>query len=72
MERKTYKREFALALTLWFLGLASFAFFTADTDAKLKILDMLALPVFGTAVTAFGLTWVTKQTNFGGPPGGSQ
>ncbi len=32
---------------------------------------MLTWPVFGTAITAFGMTWVTKQTNLAGPPAGN-
>ncbi len=68
---KTYKREFAFSLVIYFLTLAGIAFWQGDEETRLKLLDMLTWPVFGTAITAFGMTWVTKQTNLAGPPAGN-
>lgn len=69
--QKTFKREIALALICALIFLAVFAMFGADAAviaARASIVNALALPILAFAAAAFGMDWVAKQTNWGGPP----
>ncbi|HUS53647.1 MAG TPA: hypothetical protein VMY41_06535 [Thermohalobaculum sp.] len=69
--RKTFKREVAISMLLAVFGMAIFAMTGSDPDlvsARAGIVTALAIPVFGFAALAYGMQWITNQTDWGGPP----
>lgn len=64
----TLKREFALFLTLWLLGMASYLLIVGATDMQFRILELFAYPILVGAFGVFGLDWISKQTTIAGPP----
>ena len=64
----TLKREFALFLTLWLLSVATYLILVDATDMQFRILELFAYPILVGAFGVFGLDFIAKQTNFGGPP----
>ena len=69
--RKTLKREAAILLIVALICLAVYAMIGDDpalVTARAGIVTALAIPILGFAAAAFGMDWVAKQTNIGGPP----
>jgi hypothetical protein len=67
--RSTLKREFALFLVLWLLGMATYLLLIATvSDMQFRILELFAYPILVGAFGVFGLDWVAKQTTLAGPP----
>ena len=72
--RKTLKRETAILLILALVCMSIFALVGDDpalVSARAGIVTALAIPILGFAAAAFGMDWVAKQTNIGGPPASS-
>lgn len=70
--KKTLKREVGVALLVALSGLAIYAMLPDDpalVAARAAVVAALAIPFTGFAAAAYGMDWVTKQTDFGGPPG---
>ncbi|WP_319517224.1 hypothetical protein [uncultured Martelella sp.] len=65
---KTFKREAATFLMLWFMALTSWGFFTGTEDMRKYILGMLIIPIPTIFAGAYGLDWIGKKTHWGGPP----
>ena len=65
---KTFKREIAVALMLWLLGIATWVAMTGGTPQAMQVLDLFTLPIGMIFSGAFGLDWITKQTTIAGPP----
>lgn len=67
---KTFKREVAVALLVFLLGLVVSGFFVdaGQREYVTTMVDQLRWPVFTYAGAAFGMDWAKKQTNFGGAP----
>lgn len=68
--RPTYKRHAAVGLALFLMGLAVYAMQGTDpalVNARAAIVNALAIPVFAFLAAAFGMDWIGKQTNWGGP-----
>lgn len=71
--RSTLKREFALFLTLWLLGIATYLILAATiSDMQFRILELFAYPILVGAFGVFGLDWIAKQTTIAGPPAHSE
>lgn len=69
----TLKREFALFLTCWLIGMATYLLLTATvTDMQFRILELFAYPILAGAFGVFGLDWISKQTNIAGPPANTE
>ena len=68
ISRSTLKREYAMFLTLWLLGMASYLLLTEITAMQFRVLELFAYPILVGAVGVFGLDWAAKQTNLAGPP----
>jgi hypothetical protein len=69
----TLKREFALFLTLWLLGAATYLLLVSTvSDMQFRILELFAYPILVGAFGVFGLDWVSKQTNIAGPPANTE
>lgn len=69
---KTFKRETAMFLLVAFLGVVIYAMASDDPAiimARAQIVATLALPVLAFVATAFGMDWLSKQTEWGGPAG---
>lgn len=64
----TLKREFAIFLTVWLLVVATYLFIVGATDMQFRILELFTYPILAGAFAAFGLDFIAKQTNLGGPP----
>lgn len=56
--KKTYKREYALGLTLFWAYLCLQAI---DSDEAMEVVRMITWPVLGLSAGAFGLDWKAKQ-----------
>ena len=70
--KSTLKREYAMFLTLWLLGAATYLLIVEATDMQFRILELFAYPILVGAFGVFGLDWVSKQTTIAGPPGNSE
>jgi hypothetical protein len=68
ISRSTLKREYAMFLTLWLLGVATYLLLTEITDMQFRVLELFAYPILIGAFGVFGLDWAAKQTNLAGPP----
>jgi len=55
---KTYKREFALALVLFWAGFCLWGVYEAEAS---KVAEFITWPVLAMAASAFGLDAVAKQ-----------
>ncbi len=71
--RSTMKREFAVALTVWWAVLGTYLMVRLPVaqytpDAGLAAWGALTIPVLTIAAAAFGTDWVSKQTTIAGPP----
>lgn len=67
--RKTYKREVAVGLLTFLVGAAVYALIPEDTaliEARAALVGTLAGPILAFAAAAFGMEWVSKQTEWGG------
>lgn len=70
--RKTLKREVGVALLIALACLAVFAMVPSDPSlvtARAAVVAALAIPFTGFAAAAYGMDWMAKQTDWGGPPG---
>lgn len=68
---KTFKREIAIILIIVLVALAIFAMLSNDPAiiaARGAIVATVAFPFLAFAAAAFGMDWVSKQTNWGGDP----
>lgn len=68
---KTFKREMALVLIIVLVSLSIFAMLSNDPAiiaARGAIVSTIAFPFLAFAAAAFGMDWVSKQTNWGGEP----
>jgi hypothetical protein len=73
ISNSTLKREFALFLTLWLLGAATYLLLVSTvSDMQFRILELFAYPILVGAFGVFGLDWVSKQTNIAGPPANTE
>ena len=68
ISRSTLKREAAAVLMLWLLGMASYLIVTSEPTIALQVWMALVLPITGIFGMAFGMDWISKQTNLAGPP----
>jgi len=69
----TLKREFALFLTLWLIGIATYLLLTAAiSEMQFRILELFTYPILFGAFGVFGLDWVSKQTTIAGPPSNTE
>ena len=65
---RTMKRELAVAMVIMLFALAWFAMKGDDAaiiTAKGSLITALAWPVISYAALAFGMEWVSKQTDWG-------
>lgn len=64
----TLKREAATVLMLWLLAVSTFIIIKGPPDIQMQVLQLFALPISLIFAGAFGLDWISKQTNIAGPP----
>lgn len=68
--RKTLKRETSIVLVGVLMALSAYAMMSDDpalVSARASIVGVLAIPILGFAAAAFGMDWMAKQTDWGGP-----
>lgn len=69
LTNSTLKREFALFLSLWLIGAATYLLAAKTvSDMQFRILDLFTWPILGGAFGVFGMDWISKQTHIAGPP----
>ena len=69
--RRTLKREVAIAIMLVVLVMAVWTVAGADAElvrARGALVIGLAVPAFAYLAAAYGMDWISKQTNWGGRP----
>ncbi|MGA1801494.1 hypothetical protein [Rhizobium sp. HT1-10] len=64
----TLKREAATVLMLWLLAMSTFIIVKGPPDTQMQVLQLFALPISLIFAGAYGLDWISKQTNIAGPP----
>lgn len=57
---KTYKREYTLAITLFWMAMGVWSVY-ADSENALSIFTTITIPVLSFGALAFGLDWKSKQ-----------
>ena len=72
ISRSTLKRGYALFLTLWLLGAATYLLLTEITDTQFRVLELFTYPILIGAFGVFGLDWAAKQTSLAGPPANTE
>lgn len=70
ISESTLKREYALGLTVWWMWLVSYAHVKGASATQVHIIDTVTYPILLGCFSVFGMDFVAKQTNWGGPPPG--
>jgi hypothetical protein len=75
--KSTLKREIAAFLMGWWMALGTYLMVRLPItqfapDAALVAWSALTVPILGYATAAFTQDWISKQTNWGGPPSNTE
>ena len=68
ISHSTLKREAASVVMIWYLAVTTKVLWSAPPEIQLQIVQMHTLPIGIIFAGAFGLDWISKQTNIAGPP----
>ena len=72
LRHSTLKREASSILMLWVMILITYVILTASEAGKLQLVETLIYPVGLIFAGAFGMDWISKQTNIAGPAAGKE
>ena len=68
ISKSTMKREFAFFLMAWYLSVGTFIVYHLPVEQAKSLWENVQLMMFSFAAMAFGMDWISKQTNIAGPP----
>ena len=57
---KTWKREYAVLLTAFWMGMAIYAVY-ANSENAMQIVEVVTIPILSISALCFGLDWKGKQ-----------
>ena len=72
LSASTLKREAASILMIWYLSIGTWLITTVPIPMAKEMWESLTLVVFALFAGAFGLDWISKQTNIAGPPANTE